>query len=81
MKVTFVYPRFEKFLESVSKMEAESKFFTVGKFTCPPSLGIPILASLTPKDVEIAFVETALPRRARAPSKSPAYAAPQESPL
>lgn len=57
MKVTFVYPRFEKFLESVSKMEAESKFFTVGKFTCPPSLGIPILASLTPKDVEIAFVD------------------------
>lgn len=57
MKVTFVYPRFEKFLESVSKMEAESKFFTVGKFTCPPSLGIPILASLTPPDVEIAFVD------------------------
>ena len=57
MKVTFVYPRFEKFLESVSKMEAESKFFTVGKFTCPPSLGIPILASLMPPDVEIAFVD------------------------
>lgn len=57
MKVTFIYPRFEKFLESVLKMEAESKFFTVGKFTCPPSLGIPILASLTPDDVEINFID------------------------
>ena len=57
MKVTFVYPKFEKFLESVEKMSSEREFFTVGKFTCPPSLGIPILASVTPGDVEINFVD------------------------
>ena len=57
MKVTFIYPKFEKFLESVEKMSTEREFFTVGKFTCPPSLGIPILASLTPEDVEINFVD------------------------
>lgn len=57
MKVTFIYPKFEKFLESVEKMSSEREFFTVGKFTCPPSLGIPILASVTPGDVEINFVD------------------------
>lgn len=57
MKVTFIYPRFEKFLESVAKLNDEKKFFTVGDFTCPPSLGIPILASVTPPDVEINFVD------------------------
>lgn len=57
MKVTFIYPWFEKFLDSVSRLNDEKKIFTVGKFTCPPSLGIPILASLTPPDVEVAFVD------------------------
>ena len=57
MKITFIYPHFEKFLDSIRRMNEEKKYFTVGKFLCPPSLGIPILAALTPPDVETAFVD------------------------
>ena len=38
-------------------MNDEKKYFTVGKFLCPPALGIPILASLTPPDIEISFTD------------------------
>lgn len=57
MKINFIYPRFEKFLDSVANMKEESRFFTVGKFTCPPALGIPILAAITPPDIDIAFTD------------------------
>lgn len=57
MKVTFVYPRFEKFLASLPELDEGLAQYFLGDFTTPPSLGIPILAGLTPPDVEIELVD------------------------
>jgi radical SAM superfamily enzyme YgiQ (UPF0313 family) len=57
MKVTFVYPRFEKFLESIPELDRELVDHFLGNFTMPPSLGIPILAALTPPDWEIDLID------------------------
>jgi 3-oxoacyl-[acyl-carrier-protein] synthase II len=57
MKVTFVYPRFEKFLSGLPELDAGLIDYFLGNFTTPPSLGIPILAALTPPGVEIEFVD------------------------
>jgi len=57
MRVTFVYPRFEKFLQSLPELDQGLVNYFLGDFTTPPSLGIPILASLTPPDVEIEFID------------------------
>ncbi len=57
MKVRFVYPKFNKFLDSHPGLKDELPSYFLGSFTTPPSLGIPILASLTPPEVEIEFVD------------------------
>lgn len=57
MKVRFVYPKFNKFLDSHPGLKDELPSFFLGSFTTPPSLGIPILASLTPPEVEIELVD------------------------
>ena len=57
MKVTFVYPRFEKFLESIPELDRELVDHFLGNFTTPPSLGIPILAALTPPNWEIELID------------------------
>ncbi len=57
MKVTFIYPRFEKFLSTNTDLDKGLIDYFLGDFTTPPSLGIPILASLTPPDVEIEFID------------------------
>lgn len=57
MKITFVYPRFEKFLSSNNDFDQGMVDYFLGDFTTPPSLGIPILASWTPPDIEIELVD------------------------
>jgi radical SAM superfamily enzyme YgiQ (UPF0313 family) len=57
MKVTFVYPRFEKFLESIPDLDRALVDHFLGNFTTPPSLGIPILAALTPPEWELELVD------------------------
>ena len=57
MKVTFVYPRFEKFLTSLPELDRGLVDYFLGSFTTPPSLGIPILASLTPPGVEVELLD------------------------
>ncbi len=57
MKVTFVYPRFEKFLSGLPELDSGLVDYFLGNFTTPPSLGIPILAALTPPDIEVEFVD------------------------
>ncbi len=57
MKVTFVYPKFNKFLDSHPGLKDELPGYFLGSFTTPPSLGIPMLAALTPPEVEIEFVD------------------------
>lgn len=57
MKVTFVYPRFEKFLDSLPELNQGLVDYFLGNFTTPPSLGIPILAALTPPDVQVELLD------------------------
>ena len=57
MKVTFIYPRFEKFLSGLPELDSGLIDYFLGNFTTPPSLGIPILAALTPPDIEVEFVD------------------------
>lgn len=47
MKIRFVYPRFRKFLEGHAELDELVRRHLVGNYTMPPSLAIPILASLT----------------------------------
>ncbi len=48
MKILFVYPRFRKFLDDLSPEDRSFFEPILGGFKTPPSLGIPILAALTP---------------------------------
>jgi len=57
LKVVFVYPKFEKFLESVPSLDRELVDHYLGGYTTPPSLGIPILAALTPSEWEVELVD------------------------
>ena len=57
MKVKFIYPKFEKFLESIPDLNLALIDHFLGNFTTPPSLGIPILAGMTPDDWEIELID------------------------
>jgi 3-oxoacyl-[acyl-carrier-protein] synthase II len=57
VKITFVYPRFEKFLTNNPELDRGLIDYFLGDFTTPPSLGIPILASLTPPEHEIELLD------------------------
>ncbi len=57
MKIIFIYPRFEKFLSNNDQLDKGLVDYFLGDFTTPPSLGIPILASWTPPDVEIKLID------------------------
>ncbi len=57
MKILFVYPRFEKFLSNNDDLDKGLVDYFLGDFTTPPSLGIPILASWTPPDVDIELID------------------------
>ncbi|MBN1577295.1 MAG: hypothetical protein JW913_12125 [Chitinispirillaceae bacterium] len=57
MKIVFVYPRFEKFMKNNPDLDEGLVEYFLGDFTTPPSLGIPILASLTPPEHDIVLVD------------------------
>ncbi|MEI7729699.1 MAG: beta-ketoacyl synthase N-terminal-like domain-containing protein [Verrucomicrobiota bacterium] len=57
MKVTFVYPRFEKFLSSLPELDQGLINYFLGDFTTPPSLGIPLLAAMTPPEIDVELVD------------------------
>jgi len=57
MKILFVYPRFRKYLADLPESTREALKPIIGQFTTPPSLGIPILAALTPERHQIEVVD------------------------
>ncbi len=57
MKITFVYPQFEKFLSKTPELDRGMVDYFLGGFTTPPSLGIPIMASWTPPEHEIELID------------------------
>ena len=48
-----IYPRFRKFLEDNKELDFLLKEHLVGNYTMPPSLALPIIAALTPSDIEV----------------------------
>jgi radical SAM superfamily enzyme YgiQ (UPF0313 family) len=53
MKIRLIYPRFKKFLEDHVALREALSGHVIGDYTMPPSLALPIIAALTPRDVEI----------------------------
>lgn len=53
MKLRLIYPRFKKFLEEHPSLRESLKDYIVGDFEMPPSLALPIIAALTPEDIEV----------------------------
>ncbi|MEI7596289.1 MAG: cobalamin-dependent protein [Bacteroidota bacterium] len=47
MKIAFIYPKFERFLESRTELGEISSLKHLGNFKMPPALGIPILSALS----------------------------------
>jgi radical SAM superfamily enzyme YgiQ (UPF0313 family) len=50
MKITFVYPKFEKFLETYPELAELPAVAATWAFRMPPAMGIPILINLLPPD-------------------------------
>jgi radical SAM superfamily enzyme YgiQ (UPF0313 family) len=57
MKILFVYPKFRKYLETNPRILEAIKYPLYAGFKTSPSLGIPLLAALTPEEHEIFFVD------------------------
>lgn len=57
MRIALVYPKFEKFLANNPELDSGLIRYFLGDFTTPPSLGIPILAALTPEHIELTFID------------------------
>jgi radical SAM superfamily enzyme YgiQ (UPF0313 family) len=53
MKLRLIYPKFKKFLEDHPLLRDDLKDHVIGDYTMPPSLGLPIIAALTPDSVEV----------------------------
>ena len=54
MKITFIYPKFEKLLESRLELNcSKGAKKHLGDFSMPPALGIPIMTALSKDDHNI----------------------------
>lgn len=51
MKIKFIYPKFEKFLETYLELAEVPEFAATWAYTMPPAMGIPILVNILPGDV------------------------------
>ncbi|NUN49594.1 MAG: cobalamin B12-binding domain-containing protein [Candidatus Brocadiae bacterium] len=57
LRVRLIYPRFRKFLEGHARLQPLIQKHQVGNYTMPPPLGLPLLAALTPPDVEVQLTD------------------------
>jgi len=57
MKITFIYPKFEKFLETYPQLAEMPAIAATWAFRMPPAMGIPILINLLPDDVSWKVVD------------------------
>ncbi len=53
MQLRLIYPKFKKFLEDHPVLRESLKEHVVGDYTMPPSLALPIIAALTPDDIDV----------------------------
>lgn len=56
-RLRLIYPRFRKFLEGHHELDQLVADHLVGNYTMPPSLALPIIAALTPRDIEIGLTD------------------------
>jgi radical SAM superfamily enzyme YgiQ (UPF0313 family) len=52
LKIKFIYPKFDKFLETYPELAEMPAIAATWAYTMPPASGIPIMAGLTPDDIE-----------------------------
>lgn len=52
MKITFIYPKFDKFLETYPELAEMPAIAATWTFRMPPALAIPILINILPEEVE-----------------------------
>ncbi len=52
MKIKFIYPKFEKFLETHPQLAKFPEIAATWAYTMPPAMGIPIMINLLPSDIE-----------------------------
>ncbi len=52
MKLKFIYPKFEKFLETHTELAEFPEIAATWAYTMPPAMGIPVLANLVPSDIK-----------------------------
>lgn len=57
LKILCIYPHFRKFLEGHTELDKHLKKYLVGNYTMPPSLALPIIAALTPEEIELKLVD------------------------
>jgi|GEM_PF-335072 len=51
MKITFIYPKFDKFLETYPELAEFPRIAATWSYTMPPAMGIPILIQMLPADI------------------------------
>jgi radical SAM superfamily enzyme YgiQ (UPF0313 family) len=57
MKITFVYPKFDKFLETYPELAEMPAIAATWAFRMPPSMAIPILINTLPDDIEYRVID------------------------
>jgi radical SAM superfamily enzyme YgiQ (UPF0313 family) len=57
LKLRLIYPHFNKFLEGHSALDSLLEKYLVGNYTMPPSMALPIIAALTPEDIEVVLTD------------------------
>ncbi|MBD3319755.1 MAG: NAD(P)-binding protein [Chitinivibrionales bacterium] len=57
IKFRLIYPRFRKFLEGHRELDDLVREHLVGNYTMPPSLALPIIASLTPPEIHLGLTD------------------------
>lgn len=56
-KILFIYPKFDRFLDSYPELCENKEYANIGKYKMPPALGIPTLVACTPKDWEYEIID------------------------
>lgn len=57
LKLRLIYPRFRKFLEGHERLKPLIQKHQIGNYTMPPPLGLPIIAALTPPEVDLRLTD------------------------
>ncbi|MGE5671247.1 MAG: B12-binding domain-containing radical SAM protein [Fibrobacterota bacterium] len=57
MKITFIYPKFDKFLETYPELAEMPAIAATWAYRMPPAMGIPILINITPPDIQWRIID------------------------